>query len=184
MLLFLHAGLTPVGDCRPEQLAVLALRPDLALVGGCVWKDGRLRHAGLYPDATGLPFPLQRGAAPELLPTLCWGQLLLTRRALASSWRCMAVRRKDFLESGGDPALGALAGADYGLRRERQGLFTLISPWGQWLLESGAGGGGEATLTPRAQECFLRRWGDVVRGHGLRNPQLRAAPDYGWTLES
>ena len=185
VLLFLHAGLTPVGDCRPEQLAALALRPDLALVGGCVWKGGRLRHAGLYPDVTGLPFPLQRGAAPELLPSLCWGQLLLTRRALASSWCCMAVRRKDFLESGGfDPASGALAGADYGLRREGQGLFTLISPWGQWVLENGAGGVGEETLTPQARECFLRRWGDIVRGHGLRNPQLRAAPDYGWTLES
>ena len=97
----------------------------------------------------------------------------------------MAVRRKDFLESGGfDPASGALAGADYGLRREGQGLFTLISPWGQWVLENGAGGVGEETLTPQARECFLRRWGDIVRGHGLRNPQLSAAPDYGWTLES
>lgn len=181
VLLFLSADLLPVGDCRPEQLAALALRPDLPLVGGCVWKGGLLWHAGLYPDVTGLPFPLLRGAAPGLLPSLCWGQLLLTRRVLAVSRHCMAVRRKDFLESGGfDPALGPLAGADYSLRREEQGRFTLISPWGQWLLPSGAE---EEKLSPRARECFLERWGDIVRGHGLRNPQLRAAPDYGWMLD-
>lgn len=181
VLLFLSADLLPVGDCRPEQLAALALRPDLALAGGCVWQGGRLWHAGLYPDVTGLPFPLQRGAAPELLPSLCWGQLLLTRRVLAVSRRCMAVRRKDFLESGGfDPALGSLAGADYSLRQEAQGRFTLVSPWGQWLLPAGAE---EERLSPRARECFLERWGDSVRGHGLRNPHLRAASDYGWMLD-
>ena len=41
----------------------------------------------------------------------------------------------------------------------------------------------EEKLSPRARECFLERWGDIVRGHGLRNPQLRAAPDYGWMLD-
>ena len=179
VLLFLDAALVPLGDCRPEQLAVLALRPDLAVVGGCVWQGGRLRHAGLYPDVTGLPFPLQRGAAPELLPSLCWGQLLLTRRVLAASRRCMAVRREDFLRHEGfDPALGPLAEADYGLRRERQGRYSLISPWGQWLLPEQAR---EEAVTPQALECFLKRWGEVVRAHGLRNPQLRAAPDFGWT---
>lgn len=180
VLLFLSAGLLPVGDCRPDQLAALALRPDLAVVGGCVWQGGGLWHAGLYPDVTGLPFPLQRGAAPELLPSLCWGQLLLTRRVLAASWRCMAVRRQDFLENGGfDPSMGLLAGADYGLRREAQGRFTLVSPWGQWLLRTGVE---EERLSPRARENFLDRWGDIVRGHGLRNPHLRAASDYGWML--
>ncbi len=181
VLLFLSADLLPVGDCRPEQLAALALRPDLAVVGGCVWQGGLLRHAGLYPDVTGIPFPLQRGAAPGLLPSLCWGQLLLARRVLAVSRCCMAVRRKDFLESGGfDPALGPLAGADYGLRREKQGRVSLVLPRGEGVLP---GGTEEEKLTPRARECFLEHWGDIVRGHGLRNPQLRAAPDYGWMLD-
>lgn len=150
-------------------------------MGGCIWQGNGLWHAGLYPDATGLPFPLQRGAAPELLPSLCWGQLLLTRRVLAASWRCMAVRREDFVRNKGfDPALGPLAEADYGLRREGQGQFSLISPWGQWLLPEQAE---EETATPQALECFRKRWGDIVRKHGLRNPQLRAAPDFGWTPE-
>ncbi|MGE9985545.1 glycosyltransferase [Desulfovibrio sp. SGI.169] len=180
VLLFLSADLLPVGDCRPEQLAALALRPDLAVVGACVWRGGRLWHAGLYPDVTGLPFPLQRGADPALISSLCWGRLLLARRVLAVSWRCMAVRRQDFLENGGfDPSMGSLAGADYGLRREARGRFALVSPWGQWLLPAGAG---EETLSPRTRQCFLERWGHIVRGHGLRNPHMRAAPDYGWTL--
>lgn len=179
VLLFLDAALAPFGNCCPEQLAVLALRPDLAVVGGCLWRGGRLWHAGLYPDVTGLPFPLQRGVTPELLPSLCWGQLLLTRRVLAVSWRCMAVRREDFVRHASfDFALGPLAEADYGLRREGQGRFSLISPWGQWLLPEQAQ---EGSVTPRARELFLRRWGENVRRHGLRNPQLRAAPDFGWT---
>ncbi len=179
VLLFLDAALLPLEGCRPEQLAVLALRPDLAVVGGCVWQGGRLWHAGLYPDVTGLPFPLQRGATPDLLPSLCWGQLLLARRVLAASWRCMAVRREDFLRHEGfDPALGPLAEAEYALRREEEGGYSLISPWGQWLLPGQAR---EESMTPRARQDFLRRWGEVVRNHGLRNPQLRAAPDFGWT---
>ncbi|MDE6733907.1 MAG: glycosyltransferase, partial [Desulfovibrio sp.] len=129
VLLFLHAGLTPVLDCRPEQMVIQALRPDLALVGGLLWKGGRLWNGGYAPDVTGLPFPLLRGASPLDLRTHCWGHFLLTRHVLGIDWRCMAVRRKLLLEPGAlDAGMGALAGVDYSLRQEAHGRFTLVSP--------------------------------------------------------
>ncbi|MDR3362378.1 MAG: glycosyltransferase [Desulfovibrio sp.] len=181
VVLFLDAALAPLAGCRPEQLAAAALRPDLSMVGGCLQQSGMIHHVGLYPDVTGLPFPLQRGFAPHLIISLCWGQLLHARRALAASWRCMAVRREDFLRNKGfDPAMGPLAVADYCLRREQEGLTCLMSPWAWWELPPDAE---EQAITPALEKNFLKRWGKAVANHGLRNPNLRGAPDNGWTLQ-
>lgn len=180
VLLFLHAGLTPVLGCRPEQMVIQALRPDIALVGGLVWKRGRLWNGGYAPDVTGLPFPLLRGAAPLDLRNRCWGHFLLTRHALGIAWQCMAVRRKLLPEPAPfDARMGSLAGVDYSLRQEAAGRFTLVSPWGQWELPPDAESGPAA---PEAEARFLARWGETVRRHPLRNPNLCAAPDYGWRL--
>ncbi|MDE6735103.1 MAG: hypothetical protein K2J64_06535, partial [Desulfovibrio sp.] len=75
--------------------------------------------------------------------------------------------------------MGALAGVDYSLRQEAHGRFTLVSPWGQWELPPDAESGPPA---PEAEARFLARWGETVRRHPLRNPNLCAAPDYGWRL--
>ncbi|MBD5417856.1 MAG: glycosyltransferase [Desulfovibrio sp.] len=180
VLLFLHAGLTPVLDCRPEQMVIHALRPDIALVGGLVWQRGRLWNGGYAPDVTGLPFPLLRGSSPLDLRNRCWGHFLLTRHALGVDWRCMAVRRKPLLEGAPlDAGMGNLAGVDYSLREEAHGRFTLVSPWGQWELLPDAESGPAA---PEAEARFLARWGETVRRHPLRNPNLCGAPDYGWRL--
>lgn len=180
VLFFLHAGLKPTLDCRPEQLPILAMRRDLALVGGLVWKQGILWNGGYAPDVTGLPFPLLRGATPENLLTLCWGQFLLARHAVGLDWRCMALRRELLLERDAlDSSMGSLAGVDYSLRQEAAGRFTLVSPWGQWELAP------DAESEPFSQEeaaRFRARWGETVRQHGLRNANLCAAPDYGWRL--
>lgn len=180
VLLFLHAGLVPTPACRPEQLVIQAARRDLALVGGLVWSGARLWNGGFAPDVTGLPFPLLRGAAPEELRTWCWGRFLLTRHALGVAWQCMACRRELLLAPDTlDAHMGALAGVDYSLRQEEEGLFTLVSPWGQWELPPG---GTAEALSPEAQTRFLARWGETVRRHPLRNPNLCAASDNGWRL--
>lgn len=180
VLLFLHAGLTPVRDCRPGQLVIQALRPDIALVGGLVWRHGRLWNGGSAPDVTGLPFPLLRGASPLDLRHNCWGHFLLPRHALGVAWQCMALRRTLLMEAAPfDARMGYLAGVDYSLRQEAQGRFTLVSPWGQWDLPHNAESGPAA---PEAEARFLARWGETVRRHPLRNPNLCAAPDYGWRL--
>lgn len=180
VLFFLHAGLTPVLDCRPEQLVIQAARRDLAMVGGLVWKGGALWNGGFAPDVTGLPFPLLRGATPEDLQTHCWGQFLLARHTLGVAHQCMVCRRELFLDGmGPDARMGSLAGVDYTLRQESAGRFTLVSPWGQWELPADAK---HELLTPEAEARFRAQWGETVQGHGLRNPHLRAAPDYGWRI--
>ncbi|MBD5648026.1 MAG: glycosyltransferase [Desulfovibrio sp.] len=183
VLLFLHAGLRPVLDCRPEQLVIQALRPDLALVGGLVWKRGRLWNGGYAPDVTGLPFPLLRGATPLELRTSCWGRFLLARHALGIAWQCMACRRELMLapdmEDALDARMGGLAGVALSLQEETRGRFTLVSPWGQWELPPEAE---EEPTTRAAQARFLARWGDTVKHHPLRNANLCAAPDNGWRL--
>lgn len=180
VLFFLHAGLTPVLDCRPEQLVIQAARGDLAMVGGLVWKRGVLWNGGFAPDVTGLPFPLLRGATPEELRAHCWGQFLLARHALGVAPECMVCRRELLLgDMVLDARMGSLAGVDYTLRQESAGRYTLISPWGQWELPADAE---HESLTPEAEACFRAQWGETVRRHGLRNPNLRAAPDYGWRL--
>ncbi|MBD5626512.1 MAG: glycosyltransferase [Desulfovibrio sp.] len=180
VLLFIHAGLTPVLDCRPEQIVIQALRPDLAMAGALVWRRGRLWNGGYAPDVTGLPFPLLRGSRPADLRNHCWGHFLLTRHALGVAWQCMAVRRKLLLEPAPfDASMGAFAAVDYSLRQEAAGRFTLVSPWGQWELPPDAESGPAA---PGAEARFLARWGETVRRHPLRNPNLCAAPDHGWRL--
>ena len=183
VLLFLHAGLRPVLDCRPEQLVIQALRPDLALVGGLVWKRGRLWNGGYAPDVTGLPFPLLRGSTPLELRNHCWGRFLLTRHALGIAWQCMACRRELMLapdiEDALDARMGGLAGVALSLQEETRGRFTLVSPWGQWELPPEAA---EEPIATAAQARFLARWGETVRHHPSRNANLCAAPDNGWRL--
>lgn len=194
VLFFLDARLLPLPGGLPEQLVALALAKGIGTVGGTLWRGSRLWHAGLMPDVTGLPFAAQRGAESELLATIAWGQLLLTRRVLAVSEQAMAVQRTVFLEQGGfDLAMGPWAGADLGLRLASAGMHSLSCPWGQWHVPSKSGSVLEDVdcvgnileqqrITPQTREEFLARWGGTVRGSGLRNAMLRAAPDQGWAL--
>ncbi|OXS29832.1 MAG: hypothetical protein BCS36_08560 [Desulfovibrio sp. MES5] len=194
VLLFLDARLSPLPGSLPGQLAALALQENVGAVGGTLWRGNRLWHAGLMPDVTGLPFALHRGAHRDLLSSICWGQLLLTRRALAAPEQAMAVRRAVFLEHGGyDIAMGPWAGADLGLRLAAAGMHSLSCPWGQWHVPLQPGKAlenvawaedvqGRQRITPQTRESFLARWGGIVRGSGLRNALLHAAPDQSWAL--
>ncbi len=194
VLLFVDARMLPLPGNQPEQLAVLALLENVGAVGGTLWRGNRLWHTGLMPDATGLPFALHRGADKGLFSSICWGQLLLTRRVLAAPEQAMAVRRSVFLEHGGyDTAMGPWAGADLGLRLAAAGMHCLSCPWGQWHVPSEPGRALENVVcaedvlwqqrsTPQTRESFLALWGGIVRGSGLRNALVHAAPDQGWAL--
>lgn len=194
VLFFLDARILPLPGSLPEQLVALALEKGIGTVGGTLWRGARLWHAGLMPDVTGLPFAAQRGAESELLSSIAWGQLLLTRRVLSVSEQAMAVQRTVFLEQGGyDLAMGPWAGADLGLRLASAGLHSMSCPWGRWHVPPGSGSALEfmdrvgdvlerQRITPQTREIFLARWGGTVRGSGLRNAMLQAAPDQGWAL--
>lgn len=201
-MLFLDSSLLPYGDCQPEQLLALALQGGVGAVGGMLRHGNVLWHAGLMPDAGGQPFALQRGADCFLLPSLCWGQLLLTRRVLAAPQQAMAVERRLFLgHDGFNPSMGAWAGADLALRMASASRHSLVCPWAWWqvatdglgVVDSRAGqvdwqhweagcNPKPKTEPPQALEKFLALWGVSVQKSGLRNRNLRAAFDQGWTL--
>lgn len=205
-VLFLDSALLPHGDCQPEQLLALALQADVGAAGGMLRHGSFLWHAGLMPDVSGQPFALQRGADCFLLPSLCSGQLLLTRRVLAAPQQALAIKRRLFLDHDGlNPAMGAWAGADLALRMASAKQHSLVCPWawwqvpaeglgavdgraGQWASQGTSQGMGadrnieRETEPPQALEEFLALWGESVQKNGLRNRNLRAAPDQGWTL--
>lgn len=199
---FLDSSLLPHGDCQPEQLLALALQPGVGTVGGMLRHGSVLWHAGLMPDVDGQTFALQRGADCFLLPSLCWGQLLLTRRVLAAPQQALAVERQVFLAHDGlNPGMGAWAGADLALRMAAAGRHSLVCPWAWWqvaadgldVADNRAGlvnwrsrgmshSPEPKTEAPQALEKFLARWGVSVQKSGLRNRNLCAASDQGWTL--
>lgn len=175
LLLFLYAGLLPLPNCRAEQLIIEAAREDIAMVGGLIWRNGRLANGGWYPDVTGLPFQLLRGVPHSRLAACAWGQFLMPRHTIGVSWQCMALRKGVALDGKFlDESFGELALVDYSLRKQH--LHTLASPWGQW--ENGK------PCAPASDEMekVRERWGETIARHGLRNANLRAAPDDDWTL--
>lgn len=176
-LLFLYAGLAPLAGCRPDQLVFHALREEIAVTGGLVWKDELLCSGGWYPDITGYPFLLHRHLPRGRLPDVSWGQFLLARHVLGVSWQCFCVRKKTALADGFlNERLGEMAVADFCLRKIRKGAHILASPFGQW--ENGR----DEMPTPEEMDYIRTSYGAMIRASGIRNANLRAARDDGWTL--
>lgn len=178
VLLFLSASLEPGEICRLEQLVEFALRPAIAMAGANIWHGLRLANGGWQPNADGRPFRLLRGMIGEEAENSAWGQLGQARHVLGVSWECMAVRREfckpgEFLESG----FGPLSPVDFALRAMEGNRFAAITPWVQWQV-------GKPVREPAKteMEALQDRWGSEIARNGLRNPNLRAAPDRDWTL--
>lgn len=208
LLFFLDAALVPLAGCRPEQLLVQALREDVAVVGGSVYREGRVWNAGLVPGAGGLPFAWLRGTERAALARVGHGMLRLSRPAIAAPMECMVVRRELFRDRNGfNVNFGSLSGADFCLGAARRRLKTLMSAWGQWELEGDhledalavrtqvaiQEGSGTQCGTLRAAESrenyiayqqilqrFKDRWGDDIRRSPIRNAQLGASFDNDW----
>ena len=208
LLFFLDAALLPLPGCRPEQLLLQALRPGIGVVGGTVYREGRVWNAGLVPGAGGLPFAWLRGTARSDLARAGRGLLRISRPAIAAPMECLVVRRDLFRDRNGfNVNFGSLAGADFCLGAARRRLKTLMCAWEQWELTGDhledalavavqvaiQEGSGTQCGTLRAAESrenyiayqqilqrFKDRWGDDIRRSPLRNPQLGASFDNDW----
>lgn len=179
VLLFLDSGLAPENNCQPEQLLFAAAQETTGAAGSMIWRGEYLANGGIYPDITGLPFMLLKNVRKSDLPYCCWWQFLHQHRTIGISWRAMAIRRKNMMAVNIENYNNhTLEETELGLLLEQDNMEILVSPWGQWQMNEGARPGGSVAKVSE----FLRRWGQCVRSHGLRNPNLRAAPDFGWTM--
>ena len=168
---FFCAGLTPVGiaanswrrwRCGPIWPGEI----------GCVWKGRQLRHAGLHPDAAGLPFPCSVEPRPSCCPHSAGDEIAVDAAGIGVFLVLHGRPAGDFLEAALTPIRSSLAGADYGLHEGAEPAYpdlTSLGPSGCWRM----GQGGVGRLTDAQAECFLRRWGGGVRGHGkIRTAKL------------
>lgn len=178
VLLFLAAAIEPGRDCKLEQLLEMALVPHIAMASGNIWYGDHLVNGGWYPNADGSPFRLLAGMRREQVKISVWGQMCLPRHVLGAPWQCMALRRQfcqteNFL----DVRYGSLATVDYGLRAMNQNRFVAMNPWVNWQID-------EAAEEPDKAEMrfLLSQKGREIAACGLRNPNLRAAPDNDWTI--
>ncbi|MBD5553146.1 MAG: glycosyltransferase [Desulfovibrio sp.] len=178
VLLFLAADLKPVYDCRLEQLLELAMMPHIAMASANIWQAGKLASGGWYPNENGLPFLLLQGMDRLEVKNSAWGQMYLPRHVLGAPWQCMAVK-KEFCQTGKflDESYGSFATVDFGLRAMQQNKFVAITPWVNWQTDVAPASPGEAEL-----RFVIDNRGSEIAACGLRNPNLRAAPDNDWTI--
>lgn len=178
VLLFLAASLEPGEICRLEQLVEFALRPAIAMAGANIWQGGALANGGWQPDADGAPFRLLRGIGKKEAEISAWGWLIQARHVLGCPLECMAARREfcqdgNFLES----AFGPLATVDFALRAMRRNSFAAMTPWVEWRSSKPSREPARAEMT-----ALLARWQAEIAACGLRDANLKAAPDGDWTL--
>lgn len=178
ILLFVSDALEPLRDCRPEQLIIACTQNHVAMAGSLLWRNSLLWNGGFYPGLDGLPFPLLMNIPSYEVGLRDWCAFLQTRRVLALPWQCVAVRREYLLE-GFDHAMGFYALADFCLRQQEQGRAVIASPWGQWQI---SGEMPPQAPTEMETQYFLERWGETVAKSGLRNANLKAAPDNDWGI--
>lgn len=177
-LLFLYGGLQPLAECALVQLPLAAKFWQTGVCAATLWKNGKLWNGGLFPDMSGKPFPLLQGMDMATVAQASWGWLDLPHRAIGVSWQAMLLDRDCFIECGGlKPEFGKFTMADYCLRLEQLGKFTIVSP----LVNFGI------AETRENEDCntenaFLQAWGEKVAVHPLRNANLTAGATNDWTL--
>ena len=114
----------------------------------------------------------------EHLATAAWGHFLLPRHVLGPAWQCFAVK-KEFLQTDEflNSEFGALATIDYGMRQINNGNFIVMSPWANWQFNNL-----KMDYSSLEYENVIKKWGQAIAQNGIRNPNLRVAKDYQWTL--
>lgn len=178
LVLFISPELRPLPGCEPGQLLLQAAQPQYAMVGSMLWRNGILANGGFYPNVDGMPFILLQGTPRSELCNCCWGEFVLAHETIGCAWQCMALRHKAIAGQGGfNESMGELAHVDFCLEQRKNGLATIVSPWGQWENEerSDAAKSGDT-------RTFFAKWGRDVAANGLRNPNLARACDNDWRL--
>lgn len=89
------------------------------------------------------------------------------------------MRRETIRDLAASDLDGHFALAEFCLQESAKGRKVLISPWSQWQLDTAPR---QMMASEAEKRRFSEKWGDIIKRSGLRNPNLRAAPDMNWTL--
>ncbi len=171
-----------IAALRPDWLTVLvshAIQPGVGAVGAkLLYPDGRVQHAGLTTDASGVPRHLFR-YAPADGPGE-FGLLAAAREVWGVTGACMAIRREVFAAVGGlNEALPvAYNDVDLCLRLTAGGYRIIWTPWSVMEHREMATRPPDHTAGRRAQaqeelDRLTRDWGSLVLLDPFMNPNLR-----------
>ena len=122
-----------IAALQPDWLSVLvshAVQPDVGAVGAkLLYPDGRVQHAGITTDATGIPRHLLRYAPGDSAGP--FGMLATARQVWAVTGACLALTRDAFFAVGGlNEALPvAYNDVDLCLRLTAHGYRIVWTPW-------------------------------------------------------
>lgn len=171
---------------RPDWLTVLvghAVQPGVGAVGAkLLYQDGRVQHAGLTTDHTGVPCHLFRYAAGDDVGA--YGLLGLARDVWALTGACIALPRRVFFEVGGlNEALPvAYNDVDLCIRVTAHGYRLIWTPWS--ILEHRELASRQPDHLPARQKQvqeernrLLRDWGPLVLHDPFCNPNLQIVDD-------
>jgi GT2 family glycosyltransferase len=167
---------------HPDWLTVLvshAIQPGVGAVGAkLLYPDGRVQHAGLTTDQSGIPRHLFRYLGTDAPGA--FGLAGLTREVWGVTGACIALRRSVFLEMGGlnvkFPA--AYNDVEFCLRLTAHGYRILWTPWSCLLHHEMATRPPDHTDERREQVrqelAWLRHeWGACMERDPFLNPNLQ-----------
>jgi GT2 family glycosyltransferase len=160
-----------------------AVQPGVGAVGAKVlYPDGRVQHAGLTTDRTGLPRHLLRFASEN--PVARSSMLELTREVWGLTGACLAISRQVLLSVGGfNEALPIGSNdVDLCLRLTAFGYRLVWTPWAQVEHRELATRGPSVTLEQHARvreeiDRMTRDWGSLLFNDPYLHPALDPTDD-------
>lgn len=167
---------------QPDWLTVLvshAVQPGVGAVGAkLLYPDGRVQHAGLTTDGTGVPRHLFRYEDGEAQGA--FGLLAVAREVWGVTGACLAIRRAVFTAVGGlnEAFPVAYNDVDLCLRLTAQGYRIVWTPWSRVEHREMATRAPDHTGARREEvqeelARLMRDWGLLALHDPFLNPNLR-----------
>lgn len=181
VLVFLNNDTVVLTPDWLDALCSEAMRPGVGAVGArLLYGDGTIQHAGFVARGRPGNFLVHEGVGQPGSDPGYMGRHALTRKAVAVTGACLAVRRETFQRLGGFDSAQLPVDAndvDYCLRAQAEGLRVLYCPYATlYHLESKSRGfsrHGEKRMAAEAADALMwARWGERFGDHPAYNPHF------------
>ncbi|WP_158747489.1 glycosyltransferase [Acidisphaera sp. L21] len=178
VLVFLNNDIAMVHPDWLTELVSQALQPGVGAVGAkLLYPDGRVQHAGLTTDRSGVPRHMFRFLPGD--ESGAFGLAGLTRQVWGVTGACLAMRTELFQEVRGLNEAFPLAynDVDLCLRLTAHGYRVIWTPWSQLTHHEMAtrppdSSDGRREQTVLELEWLLRDWGALIECDPFLNPNL------------